>query len=157
MHMYIPRMKYAMQNPSLLISMIRYILIAKINDWKFAQQCITVMTVVIYCIHTICTIMRFTCKKFMLPLLRPMRCMPNCMQIMSSLYFLQKNDVSFHCMNGLLHLMDTRTIAKDRNAFMNVVGRDAQFHSFILALNFTRGKTVLRKLQHRFCIRWRET
>ena len=96
---------------------------------KTRQQGITVMTMIVNCIHAISDMMGIACQKFMLRLSRPFTCVPQREQIMSALYFLQKQDIGGHGRDGLLDTMNARSRAYGTNAFMNVPGRDAKFHA----------------------------
>ena len=87
------------------------------------------MTVIVNCIHAVSDMMGIACQKFMLRLSRPFTCVPQREQIMSALYFLQKQDIGGHGRDGLLDTMNARSRAYGTNAFMNVPGRDPKFHA----------------------------
>jgi hypothetical protein len=55
--------------------------------------------------------------------------MPQREQIMSSLYFLKKQDVGCHGGDGLLDTMDAWPRADGAHAFVNSPGSDAKFHA----------------------------
>ena len=48
---------------------------------------------------------------------------------MPALYFLKKQDVGRHGCDGLLDAMDARSRAHGTDAFVNIPGRDAEFHA----------------------------
>jgi hypothetical protein len=70
-----------------------------------------------------------TRQKFMLRLCRPFTGMSQREQIMSTLYFLKKQDVRPHGRDCLLDAMDARSRAYGTDAFVNIPGRDAKFHA----------------------------
>jgi hypothetical protein len=65
----------------------------------------------------------------MLRLRRPFTSMPQREQIMSSLYFLKKQDVGCHGRDGLLDAVDARSCTDGAHAFVNIPGSDAKFHA----------------------------
>ena len=48
---------------------------------------------------------------------------------MPALYFLKKQDVGRHGRDGLLDAMNARSRAYGTDAFVNIPGRDAEFHA----------------------------
>ena len=68
-------------------------------------------------------------EKFMLPLRRPLAGMAQREQVMPSLHFLQKHDVGCHRGDGLLDAMNSRARTDGTDAFVNIPGRDAEFHA----------------------------
>lgn len=48
---------------------------------------------------------------------------------MPTLHFLQKQDIRRHGRDGLLDAMDARSRAYGTDAFVNIPGRDAEFHA----------------------------
>ncbi len=68
---------------------------------------------------------------------------------MPALYFLQKQDIGGHGRDGLLDTMNARSRAYGTNAFVNIPGRNAKFHS---EQNQETGLQMLRQLQNCFSI-----
>ena len=87
------------------------------------------MTMIVNCIHAVSDMMGIACQKFMLRLCRPFTCVPQREQIMSTLYFLKKQNIRRHGRDGLLDTVDAWSRAYGTDAFVNIPGRDAKFHA----------------------------